>query len=240
MKKRGVRTAVRRNKKRIPAGDRPKIRDAVRTRARILAVAHERFSKNGYAGTSVDDIVTASGVTKRMLYHYFGDKEGIYREVFLAGWKDLETSIQGRLQQSFSGKLDLLQMSTSVLETLHDYIAEHQSFMRLMMWEGLEGGIISKEIWKDVRGPLYTQARQLLSIAIGQGIIPKQLDPTHLIISFVGAVTYYFGYPSSLDAMIGQPTLSPEAIQRRKEQVIALFGLIFRLASSDADSAAVA
>jgi AcrR family transcriptional regulator len=53
-----------------------------------LSAALELFTRKGYAATSVREIVEVAGVTKPVLYYYFGNKEGIYlelmREPFLA------------------------------------------------------------------------------------------------------------------------------------------------------------
>src|SRR5437870_4785001 len=60
---------------------RPATRDPERTRARILAAAFKEFAAQGFAGARVDRIARRAGINKRMLYHYFGDKEGLFREV---------------------------------------------------------------------------------------------------------------------------------------------------------------
>ncbi|MBZ0158492.1 MAG: TetR/AcrR family transcriptional regulator [Alphaproteobacteria bacterium] len=50
-------------------------------RRRLLRAALELFMKKGYAATSVREIVDAAGLTKPVLYYYFGSKEGIYFEL---------------------------------------------------------------------------------------------------------------------------------------------------------------
>jgi TetR/AcrR family transcriptional regulator len=47
-------------------------------KARLLSAALELFTSRGYASTTVREIVAAAGVTKPVLYYYFGSKEGIY------------------------------------------------------------------------------------------------------------------------------------------------------------------
>lgn len=49
-----------------------------RVRDRLLRAAGERFNRRGYAATTVREIVEAAGVTKPVLYYYFGSKEGLY------------------------------------------------------------------------------------------------------------------------------------------------------------------
>ena len=60
-------------------------RDPVRTRERILRAARREFVAKGIAGARVDAIARAAAVNKRMLYHYFGDKDALYRAVLREG-----------------------------------------------------------------------------------------------------------------------------------------------------------
>lgn len=48
---------------------------------RLMRVAMELFAANGYAGTSVREIVQSADVTNPMLYYYFDSKEGLYRRL---------------------------------------------------------------------------------------------------------------------------------------------------------------
>ncbi|OLR89492.1 TetR/AcrR family transcriptional regulator [Actinokineospora bangkokensis] len=43
----------------------------------MMAVAEEVFAERGYVATSVDDIAERCGVSKPMIYEYFGSKEGL-------------------------------------------------------------------------------------------------------------------------------------------------------------------
>jgi AcrR family transcriptional regulator len=54
---------------------------AVRTRQALVTAARERFGEQGYAATSVDEIVRSAGVTKGALYHHFADKDALFRAV---------------------------------------------------------------------------------------------------------------------------------------------------------------
>src|SRR3954471_4629507 len=53
-------------------------RDADRTQREILEVATSEFAAQGYAGARVDEIAARTRTTKRMIYYYFGSKEGLY------------------------------------------------------------------------------------------------------------------------------------------------------------------
>src|SRR3954462_3535741 len=44
----------------------------------MVAAAERLFAEHGYHGVSMDEIAAASGITKPMLYEYFGSKEGLF------------------------------------------------------------------------------------------------------------------------------------------------------------------
>src|SRR3712207_393903 len=72
-------------------------RDADQTRRDILAAAAAEFSEKGYAGARVDDIAARTSTTKRMIYYYFGGKEGLYAAVLeeaYGGMRDAEGALR--------------------------------------------------------------------------------------------------------------------------------------------------
>ena len=69
---------------------RPVNRNPDRTRRRLLQAAVRLFSERGYHGASVDQIVAAARVNKRMVYHYFGSKDAINRETMFDVYTRIE------------------------------------------------------------------------------------------------------------------------------------------------------
>lgn len=51
------------------------------TRAAVLESACRLFGSKGYAGTSLEEIAAAAGVTIRPVYHYFGGKRQLFEAV---------------------------------------------------------------------------------------------------------------------------------------------------------------
>lgn len=50
-------------------------------RERLLRVAREIFAERGYQATTMDDVATAAGFTKPILYQHFASKESLYNEI---------------------------------------------------------------------------------------------------------------------------------------------------------------
>ena len=58
--------------------ERTRTNDPERTKAEILAVAKAEFAEKGLDGARIDEIAAATRTSKRMIYYYFGSKEGLY------------------------------------------------------------------------------------------------------------------------------------------------------------------
>lgn len=56
----------------------PRKRDAVATKARILAAAQAVFSRSSYADAGIREIAAAAGTSSTLLLQYFGSKAGLY------------------------------------------------------------------------------------------------------------------------------------------------------------------
>ena len=63
--------------------DRDEGRSA-RKRRVVLEAAAELFLRNGYLGTSMDEVASIAGVSKQTVYKHFADKEGLFQEIVLA------------------------------------------------------------------------------------------------------------------------------------------------------------
>src|SRR5207302_2786459 len=66
-----------------PAPRRGRTHDAEGAREAILNAAEEIFAEHGFDGARIDAIAAASGYNKSLIFHYFGDKLGLYREIVL-------------------------------------------------------------------------------------------------------------------------------------------------------------
>ena len=65
--------------------EKKKARDPEKTQATILEQAVQCFARAGFHGVGLNEICEKAGVNKRMIYHYFKDKEGLYRAAHRRG-----------------------------------------------------------------------------------------------------------------------------------------------------------
>ena len=71
--------------------------DPERTREDILDVATEEFSEFGLSGARVDSIAEKTRTSKRMIYYYYGSKEGLYLAVLERAYRKIR-SLESDLQ----------------------------------------------------------------------------------------------------------------------------------------------
>jgi AcrR family transcriptional regulator len=76
----------------VPAGSK-QIERAAKTRRRLVRSARRLFGRQGYADTSIEDVVRAAKLTRGALYHHFGDKRGLFQ----AAYEDVAAELMRRL-----------------------------------------------------------------------------------------------------------------------------------------------
>src|SRR3954447_22197571 len=108
-------------------------RDRERTRAEILDVATEHFAEHGYSGARVDEIAEQTRTTKRMLYYYFGSKEGLYTEVLERAY----AQIRAAEQEVDAEHLKPVAAIRRLAELTFDHHEAHPDFIRLVSIENI-------------------------------------------------------------------------------------------------------
>ena len=97
-------------------------------RERLLRAAADLFSRNGYVGTSVGEIVAAAGVTKPVLYYHFQSKEGLYLQVMEEGLGKFRAAIAAALHSDQGTAADRIRR---LCETLIELTLENRSIARM-------------------------------------------------------------------------------------------------------------
>ncbi|HEX3969770.1 MAG TPA: TetR/AcrR family transcriptional regulator [Stellaceae bacterium] len=75
----------------------------------ILAAALECFAKGGFAGTRMDDVAAAAGVTKGTLYLYFPNKQALFEAVVRGAMLPVLDMAQEHIAQSRASASELLE-----------------------------------------------------------------------------------------------------------------------------------
>jgi TetR/AcrR family transcriptional regulator of autoinduction and epiphytic fitness len=100
----------------------------------ILQGAMQEFLQNGYAGTSMDRVAVAAGVSKATVYSHFQDKEGLFKVLLEQLTSKKNISIFGTEPIEGEPAAILRQVATKALEQMIND-KEHSAFMRVLIGE---------------------------------------------------------------------------------------------------------
>lgn len=163
-------------------------RDPERTMAEILAVAAREFAAKGLAGARVDEIADATRTSKRMIYYYFGSKEGLYLQV-------LENAYRGTRQSESRfhlADLDPVTALKTLVGVTYDHHRDSEDFIRLVMNENMERGAFlrqSEEIQR-LNTPAIEVIRDIYERGRALRVFREGLDPIE-IHSVISALTFF-------------------------------------------------
>lgn len=107
--------------------------DPERTKEDILRVATEEFSAYGLSGGRVDAIAEKTRTSKRMIYYYFGSKEGLYLAVLEKAYRKIRT-LEADLE--LAGMPPVEALRTLVASTF-DHDENNPEFVRLVSIENI-------------------------------------------------------------------------------------------------------
>lgn len=198
---------------------RPVSRNPERTRQQLLAAAIDLFSRRGYHAVSVDEIVAAAKVNKRMVYHYFDSKEGIYKVALQEVYSRLEQVEFHAVEAAGTPREKL----TRLLDSYFAFLDENPEFVQLLQWENLERGRhIAKDHHLLTKNPFMEKFRQIVDEGVANGDFRRNLDITHLIIHFIGLCFIYYSNRYSLSQGLGIDLGSPQVKAEGRHQALSL------------------
>ena len=162
--------------------------DPARTIAGILEVAMAEFAEKGLSGARIDAIAEATHTSKRMIYYYFDNKEGLYVAV-------LEESY--RRMRAIEAELHLDNLApTAALQRLTEFTFDHhqgnEAYIRLVMSENIERGQYlgqSKSI-QELNAPAISSIKRLYDRGVASGEFRAGLDPFDIHAS-ISALTFF-------------------------------------------------
>ncbi|MGZ0656417.1 TetR/AcrR family transcriptional regulator [Coraliomargarita sp. W4R53] len=200
-------------------------RDPEKTKRALLDAGIELFSARGYYGVTVDEIVASAGCNKRMLYHYFSNKEGIYVEVLRHVFGKLEAyEMESTREQA--GTADALR---EILAQYFSFLESHPEFVNLLMWENLnEANFMDMHPDLLTKMPILERLTEILKRGSERGEIEASTDPRQFLIVLIGLCFIYFSNRHTLRHSIGLDLRDPAILKQGLQlaQDVLINGLI--------------
>jgi AcrR family transcriptional regulator len=181
------------------------------TRETILRAAIKIFSAHGFDGGSIDKISTAAKSHDRMIYYYFGNKEGLFVAVLEEIYRRFNVA-ESALALDIDKPLDSLKC---VISFILRYYQKHPEFVTLLNTENLyKGKHISQSLKaRDYSSPAIGVIEQVLKSGMAKGLFRKELAPRDIYMMIAALGYFYQSNRYTLSAFLGENLEAPRTFE---------------------------
>ncbi|HEX7943955.1 MAG TPA: TetR family transcriptional regulator [Phenylobacterium sp.] len=177
-----------------------KIRDAARTRTKIMEAAREEFADRGLAGARIEAIARRAGLSKQLLYHYFPSKEALFHEILEQKFGQPQAPLP---ESRDPGALFRQRFTSATVDP---------TWLRFLTWEAAE---------RAAEAPITAEAHRRASLSRGAeriaaqqdaGVLPSELPTAFLQLAIHALALYPLAFPQ-VTRMITDKAPSDPAFQ---------------------------
>ena len=195
-------------------------RNPKRTYAAILEAATDEFAAHGFGGARIDAIAARAKTNKRMLYHYFGDKEALYLAVLEAAYASIRTaekSLDLTHREPEAGMREL------ALFTWH-YFLEHPEFLSLLATENMLQAQYLKRSGRiaEMHSHLIAEMADVLRRGGQAGLFRPKVDPVSVYLTIAALGYFYLSNRHTLSTIFGRKLEAPDAIEAWGEHIVSV------------------
>lgn len=192
--------------------------DPERTMAGILEVATAEFAAKGFDGARIDAIADVTHTSKRMIYYYFGSKEGLYLAVLEEAYRRMR-AIESQLH------LDDLAPEAAMAALVgftFDHHLDNQDFIRLVMTENMQRGqhLARSAMIQELNVPAIEAIQRLYDRGVAQGVFRPGLHAIDLHASISALSFFNVSNQYTFDLIFKSQTLSPAQRALRRQSVV--------------------
>lgn len=167
----------------------------------IIDVATKVFAEQGFSNTRIDDIAALTDTSKRMVYYYFGDKQGLYAKVLEAAYLRMDAG-EGDAEIESLPPAEAL---ARVIAFQFEHHRNHPEFIRLLMVENIHNAKTLRQL--ELLPQLLPKARAVLDgiyrRGVKAGVFRAGIDPIQLRLMFSGVSFFNISNRPSFTALFG-------------------------------------
>jgi AcrR family transcriptional regulator len=196
----------------------PRTNDPERTMADILDVATREFAEKGLAGARIDAIADAMRTSKRMIYYYFGSKEGLYLRV-------LEESYRRMRQIESEAHLEDLPPEDALRRLVGhtvDYQWAHPEFVRLVQNENMHRAeyLAQSKMIRKLNVPAIDSLARIVERGQKAGVFRAGLDAVDLHMSISALSFFNVANRHTFSLLFQREMETPRALVARRDSII--------------------
>ena len=191
-------------------------RDPEATRNALLDAAEEIFLRKGFGNTSLSEIARRAGITKSLIHHYFGSKEGLWREVKTRRFMHYATR-QMEMLQTGQATAELMRDSMSLY---FDFLRRNPQIVRILAWMFLEQD--QKECL-DLDRELIAKGVEKTRESQQLGMLRDDIDPRFIVFVFIGLCQNWFQDKVHFEESFGTDGITGDLNENYLETILKIF-----------------
>jgi AcrR family transcriptional regulator len=183
-----------------------------------MEVATAEFARDGLTGARVDTIAARTRTSKRMIYYYFGSKEGLYLAILERAYGQMRAAEQ---------ELDLIRLPPreAIRRLVHyqfDYEEAHPELVRLVSIENIHGGkyVAQSETIQNLNVSVIDLLAAILKRGRREGVFHTAIDPVDLHLLIIGPCFYRVSNRYTFATLFGRDLFAP-AVRARHKRMLA-------------------
>ncbi len=186
--------------------------------AGILAVATQEFAAKGLAGGRIDAIAEATHTSKRMIYYYYGSKEGLYLAVLEDAYRRIRAT-EAELHLADLSPVDALKV---LVGFTFDHHHSNQDFIRLVMNENIQRGsyLARSKLIQDLNVSAIQSIADLYKRGVKEGVFRKGLDPIDIHASISALTFFNVSNRYTFDLIFKRDGQTTKALATRRQSVV--------------------
>ena len=195
-----------------------RINDPEATKRNIIEIATDEFANKGFSGARIDEIAARTKTSKRMIYYYFEDKEGLFVAVLEEAYRRIR-AIEASLN------LDHLEPESALRALVaftFDYQNANEDFIRLVMVENIHKGVhlARSSAIQDLNVSVITTIRNIYERGCRTSVFREGIDEIDLHMTISALCFFNVSNRASFSQIFKRQMATPDALARRREVVV--------------------
>lgn len=188
------------------------------TRQNIIEVASQEFALNGLSGARIDEIAAKTRSSKRMIYYYFGDKEGLYLSALENAYAEVR---EGEAKLDIAG-LSPVEGLKRLVEFTFEHHHQHEDFIRMVMIENIHHGefLARSNLVRDLNVTAIAHIGDLYERGLREGKFREGLDPLEIHWQISALCFFNVSNRATFSQLFGRDFGAEESQQRLKANTV--------------------
>lgn len=201
-----------------------RVQDPEGTKQNIIEVAAQEFALNGLSGARIDEIAAKTRSSKRMIYYYFGSKEGLYVSALENAYRQVR---EGEAKLDIEG-LPPLDALKRLVEFTFDHHHQHEEFIRMVMIENIHHGEFLERsgVIRDLNVTAIGSIEAIYAKGLADGVFRAGLDPLEIHWQISALCFFNVSNRATFSKIFGKDVGSPtyqESLRRQTVEMVLRF-----------------